>query len=69
MPWPRLLSVKLAAKYLGLAPKTITNRGSNLPGRKRLGRRIVFDRIELDKWIDQNDGRRDLWLDADRMMR
>ena len=67
--WPRLLSVELAAKYLGLAVQTVRNRAGEIPGRKRLGRKVVYDRLVLDRWIDRNCGRTDLFLDGARMMK
>ena len=66
--WPRLLSVQLAAAYLGVAPQTLRNRGHEVPGRRTLGRKVVYDRAIIDRWLDRNDGTRDLWLDARRMI-
>ncbi len=66
--WPRLLSVELLAAYLGLSPQTIRNRASrgDIPGARKIGRRRVFDRRVIDKWLDRGDDFRDLWLDARR---
>lgn len=66
--WPRLLTVEQAADYLGLAAQTIRNRGHEVPGRRTLGRKVVYDRAIIDRWLDRNDGTRDLWLDARRMI-
>ena len=66
--WPRLLSVELAATYLGLAPQTLRNHARELPGRKRFGRKVLYDRLELDRLIEKNNGVTDLWLDARRML-
>ncbi len=55
---PRLLDIKQAAKYLSIAPKTIRNgiyRESPTPfpvRPKRLGKRVLFDRKDLDAYID-----------------
>lgn len=46
--WPRLLSVELAALYLGLSPKTIRNHQHKLPGMRKWGGKIVFDRKAND---------------------
>ena len=64
--WPRLLTMKMAAIYLGLSVETLKKRerGHQLPGRKTFGKRVVYDRLELDKMIDRNNGHRDLWVDA-----
>ena len=67
--WPRLLSVALAANYLGLAVQTVRNRAGEIPGRKRLGRKVVYDRNVLDRWIDRNNGRTDLFLDGVRLLK
>jgi predicted DNA-binding transcriptional regulator AlpA len=53
----RLLNVKEAAHYLGLSPRTLYNRvaprSSNpFPVRpRRLGRKVVFDAKELEKFV------------------
>ena len=65
----RLLSVELTASYIGLAAQTVRNRAGEIPGRKRLGRKAVYDRLVLDRWIDRNSGRTDLFLDGARMMK
>ncbi len=65
--WPRLLSVELAAAYLGLSPKTIRNHEHKLPGMRKWGGTIVFDRKALDSMIDHAGGRRSLWVDAERL--
>lgn len=56
---PRLLSVEETARYLSLAPKTIRNRlGPKAPDPfpvkpKRIGKRVLFDKKDLDRYIDQ----------------
>ena len=67
--WPRLLSVELAANYLGLAVQTVRNRAGEIPGRKRLGHKVVYDRNVLDRWIERNNGRTDLFLDGVRLLK
>ncbi len=65
--WPRLLSVELAARYLGLSPKTVRNHKYKLPGLRKWGGLIVFDRQALDRMLDHSGGRRSLWVDAERL--
>ena len=59
--WPRLLTVELVALYLGVGEQTIRNRGAELPGRRRFGRRVVFDRVILDRMLDRCDKNNDIW--------
>ncbi len=66
--WPRMLPVELAAKYLGLAVQTLRNHRGEIPGRKHLGRKVVYDRCVLDRWLDRNDGRTDLFVDGVRIV-
>jgi predicted DNA-binding transcriptional regulator AlpA len=55
---PRLMGVADAARYLGISAKTIRNRlgpraKEPFPIRpKRIGRRVVFDRADLDAFAD-----------------
>lgn len=68
--WPRLLTVEMAALYLGIRPKTIRNHRYQLPGLRKWGGergKIVFDRYVIDRWLDRCGGRRCLWLDAERL--
>ena len=66
--WPRLLTVDMTALYLGLSAKTIRNHRHRLPGCRKWGDKIVFDRHALDKMIDRSGGLRSLWVDADRLI-
>jgi hypothetical protein len=56
---PRLLSIEETANYLSIAPKTIRNRlGPKAPDPfpvkpKRIGKRVLFDRRDLDRYIDE----------------
>jgi len=49
---PRYLRVPQAASYLGLAPKTLYRYAEErrIPF-NRIGRSLLFDREELDKWM------------------
>lgn len=55
---PRMLSIEEAARYIGLAAKTIRNRiGAKaekpFPVKpKRIGGRVLFDVKDLDAYID-----------------
>lgn len=51
--WPRLMSIDLAAGYLGLGISTIRSHG---PKPKRWGSRVLYDRRDLDRWADALDG-------------
>lgn len=66
--WPRLLGVEMTAAYLGLAPQTVRNHRADLPGRKRFGRKVLYDREALDRLIEKNNGVTDLWVDARKML-
>lgn len=48
--WPRLMSDRYAAAYLGLS--TVTFRGLDIKPR-RFGRRVVWDRQDLDRYADR----------------
>ena len=67
--WPRILTVEMVAAYLGLSPKTIRNHGNQLPGERRWGGKVVFDRYEIDKMLDKARGLRSLWVDAEKARR
>ncbi len=66
---PRMLEIPQLAAYLGLGEQTVRNHCAEIPGRKKFGRKIVFDRYIVDRWLDKNDGTTDLWLDARRRLR
>lgn len=51
--WPRLMPVELAAQYLGIGPTTLREKG---PQPKRLGKRVLYDRLDLDRWADALGG-------------
>ena len=51
--WPRLLGAELAARYVGVSRSSfLAQVGRIWPSPKRIGRRVLFDRIELDKTVD-----------------
>ena len=60
---PRCLSQKEAARYLGIGRTLFTRIG---PAAISFGRRRVYDRIDLDRWLDDYKSRgraikEDLW--------
>ncbi len=63
----RMLTIPQLAQYLGLAEQTVRNHAPEIPGRKKFGRKVVYDIKAVDRWLDRNDGITDLWLDARKM--
>jgi len=51
--WPRLMSVEQAADYLSIGRTTLAQQG---PTPKRIGRRVLYDRTDLDRWVDRLSG-------------
>lgn len=51
--WPRLMSERLAAAYLGIGASTLRDRG---PKPRKFGARTLYDRRDLDRWADALDG-------------
>jgi len=51
--WPRLMSIEFAAAYVSLSENTVREHG---PKPKHHGRRVLYDRIDLDRWADSLDG-------------
>ena len=55
---PRLIDIEQTAKYLSLSPKTIRNRigpkaKNPFPVKpKRVGRKVLFDIRDIDRYID-----------------
>ncbi len=64
---PRMLDIPQLAQYLGLAEQTVRNHAPEIPGRRKFGRKVVYDIKAVDRWLDRNDGITDLWLDARKM--
>ena len=59
----RRLSREQAARYLGIGRTLLRRIG---PPPVRLGRRLVYDRVDLDRWLDETKSRgraikEDLW--------
>jgi predicted DNA-binding transcriptional regulator AlpA len=51
---PRCLSREQAAHYLGIGRTLLARIG---PPPVRLGRRLVYDRVDLDRWLDETKSR------------
>lgn len=47
---PRLMGLQDAAHYLGIGKTMLLDRG---PKAKRLGTRVLWDRVDLDRWADR----------------
>lgn len=47
--WPRLMGEDMAADYLSIGRTMLRERG---PEPKRVGRRVLYDRNDLDRWAD-----------------
>lgn len=48
--WPRLMSEPMAASYLSIGTTTLRVSG---PSPKRKGKRVLYDRRDLDRWADR----------------
>ena len=64
-----MLEIPQLASYLGLAEQTVRNHAAEIPGRRRFGRKVVYDKKVVDRWLDRNKGVTDLWVDAKKMLR
>lgn len=51
--WPRLMSEGMAARYVGIGTSTLREVG---PQPKRIGRRVLYDIRDLDRWADRLGG-------------
>lgn len=51
--WPRLMCAELAAAYVGLGVTYLREAG---PAPKEIGRRRLYDKIDLDRWADRLGG-------------
>ncbi|KAA5606347.1 helix-turn-helix domain-containing protein [Roseospira marina] len=51
--WPRLLSEQQAAAYCGVTGETFRRHIPVAP--RRLGRRVLYDRRDIDRWLDGAD--------------
>ena len=54
--WPRLMSEAVAATYLSLSATTLRRLG--VPS-VRIGRRRLYDKMQLDRFADELGGRTD----------
>lgn len=51
--WPRLMSASRAAQYLSISETSLRLDG---PAPRRYGRRVLYDRNDLDRWADRLGG-------------
>ena len=52
--WPRLMGADLASKYVGVSRSSFLSQvGKIWPRPKRIGRRALYDRVDLDKTVDE----------------
>ncbi len=51
----RLLSYKEAKSYLGVGESSLRKLANEIPCTKRIGKRVLFDKVALDKYIDQEN--------------
>ena len=51
--WPRLMPLRLACAYFGVCDKTFRSLGI---APRRIGRRVLWDRQDLDRWADKMAG-------------
>ena len=49
----RLLNVAELQEYIGMGKSTATAGGKAIGAEKRIGRRLLFDRVIVDKAIDE----------------
>ena len=59
--WPRLLSMELCAAYLGVSPETLRKQPL-VPGRRVAGRKPLYDRLALDRALDDCSDGADIWI-------
>lgn len=48
--WPRLMSAEMASQYLGISASMF--RALDI-GARNIGRRVVWDRVDLDRYADR----------------
>ncbi|WP_311267069.1 hypothetical protein [Sphingobium sp. WCS2017Hpa-17] len=51
--WPRLMDAEMAAAYFGLSAGTFRALGIQS---RSIGRRVVWDRVDLDRYADRLSG-------------
>lgn len=58
-PAPRYLDTSQAARYLGISPKTLMRMRVTGDGPRyaKAGRRVIYDRFDLDGWVEERKRR------------
>ena len=56
---PRYLDTSQAALYLGISPKTLMRMRVTGDGPRyaKAGRRVIYDRLDLDGWVEERKRR------------
>ena len=65
---PMLVGIEELAVHLGVSVRMLRDHRHEIPGRRRLGGRVVYHLPTVDKWIEANDGVADMWVDARRIV-
>lgn len=52
LPPARMLSIEDLADYLATGSRTATDIGSKSGARRKIGRRVVYDRVVIDRYLD-----------------
>jgi len=60
-PWPRMMRLDAAARYLGVSPETL-RKEKNIPGLRRAGRTVLYDRAAFDRALDDCVDGADIWV-------
>jgi excisionase family DNA binding protein len=63
---PGVLNAIAAARYLGLSPSTLAKMrlSGNSPAFLKLGRRVLYRRVDLDRWLESRIARNTSDADA-----
>lgn len=51
----RMLSYTEASEYLGIGISSLRKLALEIPCTKKIGKRVLFDRLALDKYIDERE--------------
>ena len=60
----RLMSMHDVARYLGCGLTTVKLNQHLLPGRRYMGRKVLFDKVEIDRLVDKLEESQDFWVAA-----
>lgn len=51
----RLITVKEAMEYLHISRPTTMRMMDEIGATRRIGRKVLFDKVVIDKWIEENE--------------